>query len=87
MPHLAAILGGAHYDRKIIIPIVWDMDPGELPGFASQYHAIDAIDARQGPGSLLGALKKIADDVRIEQSNGVLALVGLAVLFWYSSRQ
>jgi hypothetical protein len=83
-PYVQQELGGAHYDKKIIIPIVWDMSPGELPGFTSQYHA---IDARQGPGPLLEALQKIANDIRIEQRNGVLALVGLAVLFWWSAQK
>ncbi len=40
-PYVLQELGGAEYDKKHIIPIVWDMSPSELPGWTKRYQALD----------------------------------------------
>ena len=34
-------LGGAALDGKKVIPVVWDMDPAQLPGWLREYQALD----------------------------------------------
>ncbi len=34
-------VGGAIFQGKRVVPIVWDMAPEELPGFLKEYHALD----------------------------------------------
>jgi len=70
-------VGGALLASKHLVPIVWDMPPAQLPGWANQ---VQAIDLR---GSTLVDLQRqvgaIAARIRQEKAQGLLILG--AVLF------
>jgi hypothetical protein len=40
-PAVQQEVGGAVFGRKKLVPIVWDMNPGELPAWAREYEALD----------------------------------------------
>jgi hypothetical protein len=70
-------LGGAIYGGKKIIPIVWDMSPSELPGWARNYHAVNLTGATME--SLSNEMSKIAKDIKSEKNKGLL-IVGAIIL-------
>ena len=56
-------IGGALVGSKHLVPIVWDMDPGELPGWASGVQAIDlrgltVIELQQQVSSISNRIKQ-----------------------------
>lgn len=66
--------GGALFiEGKRIIPIIWDMEPAELPVWLSRYQV---LDLRRLPHSeaLVAELKQVADKIKRDQ------LIGLGVL-------
>lgn len=70
-------IGGALLASKHLVPIVWDMDPSELPGWASR---VQAIDLRGGSlEDLQAKAASIATQIRQEKNQGLL-IVG-AILF------
>jgi hypothetical protein len=40
-PYVQQEIGGAIFGGKTLIPVVWDMPPSSLPGWAQHYHAVD----------------------------------------------
>ena len=57
---------------KTIIPVVWDVDPGQLPGWMNRFTALDLRDDlahRIGP-----ALDGIAARVSAKKQHGALAV-------------
>jgi hypothetical protein len=68
--------------QKAIIPVVWDMDPGKLPGWLSRYQAIDLredLPTRLGP-----ALDHLVGRVKAKKQEGATIfaafIAGLALL-------
>ena len=79
-PYVNQELGGAWFAKKRVIPVVWDMDPAELPGWISRSQAIRLMgDA----GDLADQVRKLADSVKAEDAKVLfVALVALgAALF------
>jgi len=70
-------IGGALLSSKRLIPIIWDISPNELPGWASQ---IQPIDLR---GSMLGLpnqVAAIASRINQEKGRDLLLAVGAVLL-------
>jgi hypothetical protein len=74
-------LGGAISLKKIIIPILIDIEAEDLPGWTNQYHA---IDYRKNPDSLWSMIGKIAWEVNYLHNSGIditkSAIVGAGLL-------
>jgi hypothetical protein len=65
-------IGGALLASKKLVPIVWDMSPGELPGWARGVQAIDLRDS-----TMLGLQQQvgtIARQIKQEKTKGLLIL-------------
>jgi len=75
-PRVQHEVGGAVFAGKELIPIVWDMDPSMLPGWAAEYQALDlrAMDSQQ----VLAAMERLAQEFRSEKAKG--QMIGLGVL-------
>ena len=70
-------IGGALLSSKRLIPIIWDISPNELPGWAKH---IQAIDLR---GSMLGLpnqVAAIANRINQEKARDLLIAVGAILL-------
>ncbi|HUU17862.1 MAG TPA: toll/interleukin-1 receptor domain-containing protein [Sedimentisphaerales bacterium] len=76
-PFVQQELGGARYGNKKIIPIVWDMSPSKLPGWAREYQALDLAGATIE--SLSKTISSIAKNIKADKGNGLL-LVGCILL-------
>lgn len=85
-PYVQQELGAALAGEKRIVPIVWDMDPRELPGWLNQKQAIDLRG--KGWGELVPIVRQIAHGIRSDQLKG--ALIAGAVVFgliWLASQK
>lgn len=67
---------------KTIIPVVWDVDPGKLPGWLNRFQAVDLredLPSRLGP-----ALDHLAGRVKAKKQEGAVIfaalIAGLALL-------
>jgi hypothetical protein len=70
-------IGGALLGSKRLIPIIWDINPNELPGWARN---VQAIDLR---GSMLGLptqVAAIANRVNQEKTQGLIIAAGVILL-------
>lgn len=70
-------VGGAFFGGKTIIPIVWDMDPSKLPGWARHVQAVDLRGKR--PEEIAAQVRSIAELLRASRSKSdliTLALIG-----------
>jgi len=70
-------IGGALIDSKNLIPIVWDMSPSDLPGWARHFQAIDLRVST--PAALQEQVGLIATRIKQKKAQGLL-IVG-AILF------
>jgi len=61
--------------RKMIIPVVWDMDPGRLPGWMNRFTALDLRENL--PGQIGPALDQIAKRVHAKKQQGALVVGAL----------
>ena len=72
--------GGAIFQNKRVIPIVWDMAPENLPGFLKEYHA---LDLRGGNPAVIAAkadqfINELVKDKQTRQ--GTVLVLMLAVV-------
>jgi hypothetical protein len=76
-------IGGAFLTSKNLVPIVWDMSPTELPGWA---RGVQAIDLR---GSTMLGLQQqvgtIANRIKQERNKGLLILGAIILGFFVLS--
>jgi hypothetical protein len=78
-------IGGALLTKKDLIPVVWDMDPGDLPGWTNQIHALDV--RRQSPEQIQAQIQALARRLKSSKDKGFLIGAGLVVgFFWLMSR-
>ncbi len=68
-------IGGALVGSKKLVPIIWDIEPHELPGWASQYQALnlrgsDAFQTRKH-------ISSIAESIKQKKNQGLM--IGLAI--------
>lgn len=75
-PFVQQELGGAILMQKKLVPIVWDMTPSELPGWAPRHQAIDLAGATVDV--LQARLSAIAERIKADKRTGLL-LLGLIV--------
>ena len=80
-PAVQQELGASLVKKKTIIPLLIDINPGELPGWVGAYQA---IDLRSGPDVLHKTLEQIAEKIKIDKFwAGIIMgaiIVGLLVL-------
>lgn len=79
-------IGGALINSKVLIPIVWDINPSELPGWARNVQAIDLRDSTI-PG-LQNQVAAIAGRINQEKTKSLLIAAGavLLAIFVFSDR-
>jgi hypothetical protein len=70
-------IGGALLGSKRLIPIIWDINPNELPGWARSVQAIDLRGSMLGLQSQVGA---IANRINQERTQSVIIAVGVILL-------
>ena len=76
-PYVQQELGHALGSAKKLIPIVWDMNPAELPGWTKRYQALDLRGA--SISKLRDQMAHIAGSIRAEQRQA-LFICGALVL-------
>jgi hypothetical protein len=69
-------VGGALLDSKRLIPIIWDINPSELPGWARN---VQAIDLRRSMFGLQNEVAAIANRINQEKTQGLI-IVGAILL-------
>lgn len=78
-------IGGALHGSKTLIPIVWDMDPSELPGWAKDLQAIDIRG--QSLGDLQKKIAAIAQHIGQNKDKGFLILGAILLAIFLLSRE
>ncbi len=63
-------VGVALGTEKKLVPIVWDMDPSELPGWVKTVHALDLRDT--SPDEARDQISKIAERIKGDKLKGYL---------------
>ncbi len=69
-------LGASLIQEKTIIPILIDIKPEELPGWAKRYQA---IDIKQTPELLHKTIEKIAEKIKVDKFWAGVIIGGLIV--------
>jgi hypothetical protein len=68
-------VGGAVFGSKNLVPVIWDINPEELPGWAKEYQALDLR------GLILeaipSAVQSIAQAIQADKRKGFLIVAGL----------
>jgi hypothetical protein len=70
-------IGGALINSKVLIPIIWDISPAELPGWARN---VQAIDLRESMLGLPNQVAAIANRINQRKSENLIILAGLVGL-------
>ncbi|MEK6281980.1 MAG: toll/interleukin-1 receptor domain-containing protein [Acidobacteriota bacterium] len=73
-------IGGALLASKKLVPIVWDMSPTELPGWAREIQAVDLRGSTMI--ELQNQVSAIAGRIRQEKTRGLLILGGIILAFF-----
>ena len=66
------------YASKKLIPIVWDMDPSELPAWLKSVQAIDNEGGTEVRVELQGQIVSIAQRIK-EDKNQALLILGFCI--------
>lgn len=87
-PYVNQEFGMAANEYKTIIPLVWDIDPAELPGWLRKYQAFDL--RKSSVAEYAGKLSELASSIRSKRSRqqivAVVALAALAFILIYNER-
>ena len=78
-------IGGALYASKKLIPIVWDMDPSELPAWLKSVQAID-MRGEQTRVELQGQIVSIAQRIKEDKNQALLILGAVFLALFVLSR-
>lgn len=70
-------IGGALIDSKVLIPIIWDISPNELPGWARN---VQPIDLRESMLGLPNQVANIANRINQKKTNDLIILAGIVGL-------
>lgn len=76
-PYVQQELGGALHGRKEVVPVVWDIDPSNLPGWTNRYQALDLRG--RAIGDLKVQIASIADRIKAKKPQGYLIAGALVV--------
>ena len=79
-PYVQQELGGALATEKRIVPIVWDLDPGQLPGWINQTHAIDLRQC--SVFDLQTEIVRIADEIKADKIKGLFVFGAVVGALW-----
>lgn len=74
-PYVQQELGMALGKKKTLVPIVWDIAPGELPGWVSEKHAIDLRGA--SVADIRQQVADVAGSIRAEKQKGWMIVGGV----------
>ena len=81
-PWVQQEIGAALAAQKKLVPIVWDLPPTQLPGWVSQYQALDLAGATQADAER--RISAIAERIKADKTKGqmiaVFALAGLLLV-------
>lgn len=78
-------IGRALGGSKKLIPVVWDMEPHDLPGWLNQYQALDVRGMT--PAQIQARIVAIAKTIKQDKNQGLVIAAGLiAGLFYLGSR-
>jgi hypothetical protein len=84
-PYVQQEIGAAVNRKKTLIPVVWDMPPAELPGWANQVQALDIRG--QTPEQIQGRILALAQGMKAKKDKGLfLAGALLTGFFLLASR-
>lgn len=79
-------LGGALLTDKKIIPIVWDMQPSNLPGWIKQFQALNLAGATLDQAK--EAISKIAEKIKSDKVVGAVAVGAVfAALLYFAFKK
>ena len=73
-PYVQQEIGGAFFSNKKLVPVIWDINPEELPGWSKEYQV---LDLRGRPGALPSAVESIAQAIQADKRKGFFILAGL----------
>jgi hypothetical protein len=80
-PWVQQEIGAALAAQKKLVPIVWDIPPTELPGWASQYQALNLAGVTT-QADLERRISEIAERIKADKAKGqMIAAIALAGLF------
>ena len=79
-------IGVALHNAKNLIPIVWDMAPSKLPGWAKDVQAID-MSRKQTVGELQREIASIAQRIKQDKSQGLLIIGAIFLALFVLSRE
>lgn len=85
-PFVNQEIGGALHGSKNLIPVVWDMPPSELPGWARNVQAID-MSRKQTMGELQREIASIAQRIKQDKSQGLLIIGAIFLALFVLSRE
>jgi len=85
-PYVAQEIGGAHFSKKLLVPVIWEIAPEELPGWAKEYQA---LDLRMLGNDWLNVLSQWVSSIKAEKEkksfyNNVFLSVLAGLLIWSS---
>ncbi len=84
-PYVQQEVGGAFFGGKTIVPIVWDIAPDKLPGWAKQFQAVDLRG--KTPQEIAARIQQVAARLRASKQKGNLIALGIiAGLLWLGTR-
>lgn len=84
-PYVQQEVGGAVVARKNLVPVVWEISPGELPGWSKEFQAIDMRG--DSPDVINDKIEKLARRIMAGSDWGFV-LGGAIVMgfLWLASR-
>jgi hypothetical protein len=84
-PYVLQEIGAAIIGQKRFVPVVWDVSPEDLPGWAGRFQAVDL--RHQSPEDIGAQLASVAVQIREARDRGFLLGAGLVGGFlWLLSR-
>lgn len=84
-PYVNQELGGSLLLNKKIIPIVWNIEPEELPGWTKE---LEILDLRHGIANLNNLLAPIVSKAQQEKSREKMAmLIVFGLIIWLCARK
>ena len=72
-------VGMAVYDNKNIVPILWDIEASELPGWAGNFQAVDLRTKTMPEAKIV--FSNIAERIKADKLKAVLVLAAIAAAF------
>jgi len=73
-------VGGALLTSKKLVPIVWDMDPSDLPGWTKEIQAVDLRNSTMA--DLQRQVASIATQIRQGKQQGLFIVGAIILAVW-----